>query len=97
MLKPLIITLIQTDKHNGQVINLMKNEGFNKTAFEEMRAMAELEEIYSNKGEGANRAINLANETLFYPIEDAGRINYIYEENLLHLNLQGSSDQTQTW
>ena len=62
-------------------INLMKEKGFNKTAFEEMRAMAKLEEVYSNKGEGANRAINLANETLFYPIEDAGRINYIYEEN----------------
>ena len=65
-------------KSTFMYINLMKDEGFNKTAFEEMRAMAELEEIYSNKGEGANRAINLANETLFYPLEDAGRINYIY-------------------
>lgn len=62
-------------------IALMQNEGFNADYYNEMRTMSELEEIYSNKGEGARRAVNYANETLFYPLEDAGRVNYIYGPN----------------
>ena len=43
--------------------------------------MAFLNETYSSKGEGMWRATQLANEALMYPLEDAGRINYIYRDN----------------
>ena len=62
-------------------ISLMQKEGYKTGSFDELKTMAELEEIYSNKGEGANRAVGYANETLFYPLEDAGRVSYIYADN----------------
>ena len=42
--------------------------------------MASLNEIYSSKGEGMYRAIGLANDAMMYPLEDVGRINYIYRD-----------------
>ena len=62
-------------------ISLMRKEGYKTGLYDEMRTMAELEEIYSNKGEGASRAVGYANEVLFYPLEDAGRVSYIYAPN----------------
>ena len=62
-------------------IGLMKKSDHPKHVFQELKAMAELDEIYSNKGEGMNRAVSIANEVLKYPLEDAGRINYIYKDN----------------
>ncbi|MBT6711834.1 MAG: hypothetical protein HOB22_08980, partial [Candidatus Marinimicrobia bacterium] len=41
----------------------------------------ELEETYGSKGEGMWRATQLANETMMYPLEDAGRINFIFKDN----------------
>ena len=38
-------------------ISLMQKEGYNTGSFDELKTMAELEEIYSNKGEGASRAV----------------------------------------
>ena len=43
--------------------------------------MASLNEIYSSKGEGMYRAIGLANEALWFPTEDVGRISYIYSND----------------
>tara|TARA_Y100001934_G_scaffold282270_1_gene395203 strand:+ start:3110 stop:5935 length:2826 start_codon:yes stop_codon:yes gene_type:complete len=62
-------------------ISIMKKEGYRSSLFSELKKMAELDEIYSNKGEGTGRAIALANEVLFYPLEDAGRTRYLYTEN----------------
>lgn len=61
-------------------INLMKQSGFQKHVFQELKSMASLNEIYSSKGEGMGRAINLANDAMMYPLEDVGRINYIYRD-----------------
>jgi len=60
-------------------IDLMRKSDRPDYIFNELKAMSNLEEIYSNKGEGMWRATELANEVLMYPIEDAGRINYIYD------------------
>ena len=62
-------------------IQLMKKEGYQAHIYNELKSMALLDEIYSNKGEGMGRAIGIANETMQYPIKDAGRINYIYRDN----------------
>jgi len=61
-------------------ISLMKSSGHQSHVFNELKTMAELEEIYANKGEGMGRAVGLANETIMYPLEDAGRINFIYSD-----------------
>ena len=59
-------------------IQLMQKSGHQKHVFNELKTMAELEEIYANKGEGMWRATQLANELNMYDFTDAGRINYIY-------------------
>ena len=56
----------------------MKKSGHQKHVFNELKSMASLNEIYSSKGEGMYRAIGLANDAMMYPLEDVGRINYIY-------------------
>ena len=62
-------------------IDLMKQSGHQKHVFSELKSMASLNEIYSSKGEGMYRAIGLANEALWFPTEDVGRISYIYSND----------------
>ncbi len=62
-------------------VELMKKSGHPKHVFDELKTMASLNEIYASKGEGMWRATQLANEVMMYPLEDAGRINYIYSDN----------------
>ena len=62
-------------------IELIKEAGHQSHVFEELKTMAELDEVYASKGEGMWRATQLANEVMMYPLEDAGRINYIYSDN----------------
>ena len=86
-----VVTIGLTDeglKEYKQVLNatidyidLMKKSGHQKHVFNELKSMASLNEIYSNKGEGMYRAIGLANEALWFPPEDVGRISYIYSNN----------------
>ena len=59
----------------------MKQSGYQKHVFQELRSMASLNEIYSSKGEGMGRATNLANDAMMYPLRDVGRISYIYRNN----------------
>jgi len=62
-------------------VSLMRRSGHPKHVFEELKTMAALDEIYASKGEGMWRATQLANEAMMFPLEDAGRINYIYSNN----------------
>ena len=62
-------------------IDLMKKSGHQKHVFNELKSMASLNEIYSSKGEGMYRAIGLANEALWFPPGDVGRISYIYSND----------------
>ena len=61
-------------------VSLMKQSGHKKYVFDELKSMASLNEIYASKGEGMWRATQLANEAMMYPLEDVGRINYIYSD-----------------
>ena len=71
----------ETVKATLDYIALMKELGHQSHVFNELKSMAALEEIYANKGEGMWRATQLANETMMYPLKDAGRVNYIYSDN----------------
>ena len=62
-------------------IELMKESGHQSHVYDELKTMAELEETYGSKGEGMWRATQLANEAMMYPLEDAGRINFIFKDN----------------
>jgi insulysin len=62
-------------------IDLMKKNQRPRYIFDQLKSIASLEEVFSNKGEGMWRATDLANEVMMYPMEDAGRINYIFEES----------------
>ena len=61
-------------------IQLMKKEGYQPHIYNELKSMALLDEVYSNKGEGMGRAIQIANETMQFPIKDAGRVRYVYRD-----------------
>lgn len=68
-------------KSTFSYIELMKKKQRPGYIFDQLKSIASLEEVFSNKGEGMWRATDLANEVMMYPIEDAGRVNYIYEDN----------------
>ncbi len=57
---------------------MLKQEGYQSYLFEEQKTMGKLEEVYSDKGEGAWTAISFANNLAFYPIEIAHRVEYYY-------------------
>jgi len=59
---------------------LLRNSDYPTHLFEEQAYMARLDELYSDKGEGTDRAVELANAILNYPMEDAERVQYIWAE-----------------
>jgi insulysin len=61
-------------------INLMKNSDYPLDLFNERKTMARLSELYSNKGDGSQRAYTMANQALFYPLELAERVAYYWNE-----------------
>jgi insulysin len=61
-------------------LNLMKQSDFPAYLFEERKTMSRLNELYSDKGEGAGRATELANQALFYPLDLAERVPYYWNE-----------------
>ena len=58
----------------------MKSAGYQEHVFNELKTMAELEYVYGAKGEGMWRATQLANEAMMYPLENVGKINYMYND-----------------
>lgn len=56
----------------------MRREGFPSTVFRERAIMAGLDELYADQGEGAGRAVNLANQAHTYPLEIAEREPYLW-------------------
>jgi len=56
----------------------MKTTGYPEALFDERATMARLSELYSDKGEGAGRAVSLANRLRSYPMDIAEREPYIY-------------------
>ena len=48
--------------------------------FKERATAARLDELYADKGEGANRALELARDAWFYPLGDAERARYLWQD-----------------
>ena len=59
-------------------IDMLKDAGYQQFIFDEAKILAELDEKYSAKGEGASVAVKMANNLAFFPIEDAERVEFIY-------------------
>ena len=59
-------------------IETMRRAGFPATVFQERATMAALDELYADKGEGADRATFLANQIMSYPFEIAEREPYLW-------------------
>lgn len=59
---------------------LLRNADYPAHLFAEQGYMARLNELYTDKGEGASRAVELANAALNYPLADAARIPYIWDQ-----------------
>ncbi|MFP4540465.1 MAG: insulinase family protein [Opitutales bacterium] len=57
----------------------IREEPFPEYIYEEMATMARLDELYADKGEGAQRAVALANRALEVPLEKAIRAPYLFE------------------
>ncbi|MBC8311356.1 MAG: insulinase family protein [Candidatus Marinimicrobia bacterium] len=63
-------------------IEMLKEFGYQSFIYEESKVLAELEEKYSDKGEGVGVALEMAKNLAFYPMEDAERVKFLYgDEN----------------
>lgn len=69
-------------------IDLLRNSDFPGYLFDERATVARLDELYSDKGEGTGRAIKLAKNAWQYPLEDAARADYLWEEPSPELYLE---------
>ena len=78
---------------------MLKQEGYQNYLFDELKTIAKLEEVYSDKGEGAWKAIDFANNLAFYPMGIAHRVEYYYGDpkkltsELLKLGYQLKNNQ----
>jgi insulysin len=61
-------------------VNDLKRAGLPKGLFAERQTMAQLDELFSDKGEGTSRAVTLANAAREYPLELAERIPYLWTD-----------------
>ncbi len=70
----------QVVAHVFSYLDTLKKAGYPSELFREQAIMSRLEELYSDKGEGTSRAINLANNLRLYPIEIAERVPYLWTQ-----------------
>ena len=61
-------------------IEMLKDAGYQPFIYNETKILAELDEKYSAKGEGASVAVKMANNLAFFPFEDAERVEFIYKK-----------------
>ena len=59
-------------------IKMLKTEGYNSGLYKELAIQGRLNEVYNDKGEGANRAVFLANQLTQFPLEIAEREPYLF-------------------
>ena len=62
-------------------VDLLRQSDYPEYLFQERATMARLDELYQDKGEGAGRALSLARDALHFPLEDAARVRYIWEQS----------------
>lgn len=61
-------------------IDLMRGASFPQQTYEEIAAIAAIDEIYRDKGDGAGRATQLANNALTFGLDNAERVEFIYKD-----------------
>jgi insulysin len=59
-------------------VRMLQDSPYPEAFFHERAAMARLDELYRDKGEGADRAVGLANNALFHPLEIAEREAFLW-------------------
>ncbi len=59
-------------------VKLLRDQGLPPTLFAERRTLAQLDERYRDKGEGAGLATGLANLVMDYPLEVAERVPFLW-------------------
>ncbi len=59
-------------------IKLLQDSPYPETFFQERATMARLDEMYRDHGDGADRATDLANQALVYPLTVAERVPYLW-------------------
>ncbi len=62
-------------------VRLLRESDYPEYLFQERATMARLDELYQDKGEGAGRAVRLSRDALHFPLEDAARVRYIWEQS----------------
>jgi len=62
-------------------IALLRDSDYPEYLFQERATMARLDELYQDKGEGAGRAVDLSRNALHFPLGDAARVPYIWEQS----------------
>ncbi|MDP6775165.1 MAG: insulinase family protein, partial [Candidatus Latescibacteria bacterium] len=61
-------------------VDMLKTQEYPTFYLQESRAKAKLDEIYSDRGEGANRAASLSGMMPKYPLDVVERVPYLYEK-----------------
>ncbi|MEY3775964.1 MAG: Protease 3 precursor [Verrucomicrobiota bacterium] len=59
-------------------VRMLRESPYPEAFFHERAAMARLDELYRDKGEGADRAVDLANNALFHPLAIAEREPFLW-------------------
>ena len=62
-------------------VQMLRDSDYPEYLFKERATMARLDELYQDKGEGAGRAVMLSRNALQFPLEDAARVPYIWEQS----------------
>jgi insulysin len=61
-------------------IETLRESPYPEYLFKERATAARLEELYADKGEGADRAVELARDAWYYPLNDAERARYLWQD-----------------
>jgi insulysin len=61
-------------------IETLRESPYPEYLFRERATAARLEELYADKGEGAQRAVDLAVNAWYYPLKDAERARYLWQD-----------------
>lgn len=62
-----------------EYINLLKKEGYKDYLYHEIKTKSQLDDIYTDKGEGTGQAIKFSNYIYLYPLELAKKIDAYFE------------------
>lgn len=62
-------------------LDMLRKAEYPEYLFKERATMARLNDLYTDKGEGAGRALKLARDALHFPLEDAEKVPFLWEKS----------------